>query len=60
MSLGTVAPTSAQAFWMQRTIRAVESNSVPSQSKTIRSNFFKAPARPPEGRVRPLGGQRTQ
>ena len=36
-SLGTVVPTSAQAAWMQRAIRRVESNSVPSQSKTIRS-----------------------
>ena len=36
-SLGTAVPTSAQAAWMQRAISAVESNSVPSQSKTIRS-----------------------
>src|SRR5204863_6933873 len=36
-SLGTVVPRSAQADWMQRAIRRVESKRVPSQSKTIRS-----------------------
>ena len=32
-----VPPTSRTADWMQRTMMAVESNSVPSQSKAMRS-----------------------
>ena len=37
--MGTVPPTSTTARWMQRTMILVESNSVPSQSKAIRSNW---------------------
>ena len=36
-ALGITPPTTRTACWMQRVISPVESNSVPSQSKTIRS-----------------------